>query len=322
MIIPAKETNYYMNGNNWKDFVDYMRQEGSYRNRIKTLDSDMGDYLDTGPQKKGGYKNKRARFKGKKFNDVSAPPGAVGGLEEEVEADSFESHDSLEPRLWRDMRLQRMVRDKLLKIANFFVDNLPIEANIEDVRLTGSLANYNWSNYSDVDLHIVVDFLGVDENTELVKAFFDNARLRWNQTHHIQIKGYDVEIYVEDNQEHHRSSGIYSILKDEWIKKPRKYQSQIDFPAARKKAEDIEFQVNTVNNLISAKKYKKANRNISRLKTKIKNMRRAGLESRKQEFSVENIAFKILRRNGVLDMLNDLKNSLHDDIISINEREK
>jgi hypothetical protein len=199
------------------------------------------------------------------------------------------------------------------------MDKLPIEANVEDIRLTGSLANYNWSNYSDVDLHIVVNFLDVDENTELVKAFFDNARMRWNQNHQIQIKGYDVEIYVENAQEKHLSSGVYSILNDEWVERPRKFQSHIDFPAARKKAQDIEFQANVIDNLVNVGKFKKASKNIDRLKTKIKNMRRAGLESRKQEFSVENIAFKILRRNGVLEMLNDLKDRMHDDMMSIEE---
>ena len=309
-----------MNGSNWKDFVDYVRQEGSYRNRIKTLDSDMGDYLDTGPQKKGGYKNKRARFKGKKFNDVSAPPGAVGGLEEEVEPESFDFHDTLEPRLWNEeMKLRSVFRDRLLKIANFFIDKLPIEVNIEDIRLTGSLANYNWSNYSDVDLHIIVDFLEIDEDIEFVKGFFDNARMRWNQVHQIRFKGYEVEIYVEDAREKHLSSGVYSVLNDDWVKRPTKFQSQIDFPAARKKAEDIEFQANAIGNQITAGKFKKASKNIERLKEKIRNMRRAGLESRKREFSVENVAFKILRRNGTLDMLNDLKNNLYDDMMSIDE---
>lgn len=308
-----------MNGNNWKDFVDHIRQEGGYRNRIKTLDSDMGDYLDTGPQKKGGYKNKRAKFKGKKFNDISAPPGAAGGLEEEVEPESFDFHDTLEPRLWNGMTMKPIIRDRLLKVANFFINKLPIEVDIKDIRLTGSLANYNWSNYSDVDLHIVVDFLQVDENTKLVKAFFDNTRMRWNQTHQIQIKGYDVEIYVEDAGEQHLSSGVYSVLNNDWVKQPSKFQSQIDFPAARRKADDIEFQVNVVNNQISAGRTKSALKNIERLKAKIKNMRRAGLESRKREFSVENIAFKILRRAGVLDILNDLKNNLYDDIMSIEE---
>ena len=51
-----------------------------------------------------------------------------------------------------------------------------MEVGIEDLRLTGSLANYNWSEYSDVDLHLVVDFEKIDEDIELVKAFFDSCQ--------------------------------------------------------------------------------------------------------------------------------------------------
>ena len=137
--------------------------------------------------------------------------------------------------------------------------------------------------------------------------------------HNIKIKGYDVEIYVEDSREQHLSSGVYSILKDEWIKKPKRYESSIDFLSARQKADDIEARVNMVRNLITTRGYKTAMRRIERLKLKIRNMRAAGLQSKRQEFSTENIAFKILRRNGILDMLEDLKNEVYDTILSMKE---
>ena len=310
-----------MNGIGWRNFVNSIREVGTYRNRLKDLESEMSDFLDKGPQKKGGYKGKRPSFKGKKFNDISAPPGAPGGLEEEVEPESFDVHAGLEPSLWRNEELAAPVRAKLLKIAQDFIDGLPVEVDVEDITLTGSLANYTWSNYSDVDLHIIVDFLGVDENRALVKSFFDNARMRWNDKHNISVRGYDVEIYVEDSRESHRSSGIYSILKNEWVKKPKRYQAEIDFEAARRKADDLEFQANIAANLITAGKYEAALRNIERLKKKIRNMRRAGLESRKQEFSTENIAFKILRRNGILDLLSDLKTEAYDKMMAVNGEE-
>ena len=240
-------------------------------------------------------------------------------IEEEVEADSFTNHEDLEPSFWKNMELDPHLQDRMIKIANFFMKNLPVEAEIKDIRLTGSLANYNWSNYSDVDLHIVVDFLDVDENLDLVKAYFDNARMRWNSNHQMRLKGYDVEVYVENADEKHLSSGVYSVLNGEWIKKPERYQKNIDFSAARQKAEDIEFQVNIVGNLLTARKFKTARKNIDRLKAKIKNMRRAGLESRRREFSIENIAFKILRRNGTIESLNDYKTRLYDTIFSIPE---
>ena len=313
-----------MNGTNWRDFVDSIRREAKAPSRKSGagIEKAMKNLLDKGPQKKGGYPNKRAHFGDKDWRkDISAPPGAAGGgaLEEEVEPESFETHDTLEPSIWEGEELNPEVREKLLEIVEDFIEGLPVPVEVKDITLTGSLANYNWSNYSDVDLHIIVDFLTVDENRVLVKAFFDNARMKWNNDHDIKMKGYDVEIYVEDERESHKSSGVYSILNNKWNKQPKKYLSTIDFAAARQKAEDIEFQVNIVSNLIPAHKNELALANIERLKKKIRNMRRAGLESPQQEFSMENIAFKILRRNDTLGFLNDLKKRAYDDMMTIKE---
>ena len=229
-------------------------------------------------------------------------------------------NDTLQPTIWSDNKLNERVAEKLTEIATKFFEDLGLEgAEIDDITFTGSLANYNWSNYSDVDLHIVVDFLGVDENRVLVKSFFDNARMRWNNKHNITMKGYDVEIYVEDSREEHISSGVYSLMNNKWIKRPKKFRNNIDFSAGRRKADDIEFQVNIVNNLITTGKLKSAMKNIERLKKKIKSMRLAGLESTMREFSVENIAFKILRRNGILDMLEEMKNRVYDEILTVRE---
>ena len=311
-----------MNGMIWQDFIDSIREAG-----------------EPTPFKSKAQKRYKAQ---RKKNDIySAPAGhkklSSGSpfetktkragtdrlrFEEEVEPESFDSHDTLEPRIWKDgapEEIRPLIRERLMKIAQDFIDGLPVEVDIQDVTLTGSLANYNWSNYSDVDLHIIVDFLSVDENRVLVKAFFDNARMKWNNKHQIRAKGYDVEIYVEDSREHHASSGVYSLMNDNWIKRPRKYRNNVDFPSARRKADDLEFQVNIVNNLITAGKPDLAMRNIKRLKEKIKNMRMAGLESTQQEFSVENIAFKILRRNGTLDQLENMKNNVYDKIMTIKE---
>ena len=298
----------------WKNYVNSIREINSYRNRIKSYTSDRDDMLN-----KGGQKNS-APFTKKMGKHVPFNK-QVNNIDEEVEPESFNTHDNLEPRVWEGERLSPEIRDRLLKVANDFMEGLPSKVAIKDITLTGSLANYNWSNYSDFDLHIIVDFYEMDANLVLVKSFFDNARMRWNDKHNILIKGYEVEIYVEDERESHKSSGIYSIMKDEWIKKPKKYQSEIDFTSARKKADDIEFQVNIASNLINAGRFKPALRNIERLKKKIKNMRRAGLESEQQEFSIENIAFKILRRNDILGLLNDLKSKAYDSMLTMNGEE-
>lgn len=305
-----------MNGMSWKDFVDSIHEVEAYQKKVrKGYVKDRNKYTQTGPQKKGG-----APFNQTPPNtrSKSAPPG-FGGALEEVEAESFDTHEMLQPDVWNELEMDPAIREVLLKIARDFIEGLPVPVKVKDITLTGSLANYNWSNYSDVDLHIIVDFLDVDENVALVKSFFDNARMRWNNKHQITMKGYDVEIYVEDSREAHKSSGVYSIMNDKWVVKPRKYNPSIDFGSAKRKAQDFEFQTNIISNMITAKKYDKAAKNIDRLKKKIRNMRRAGLESERQEFSIENIAFKILRRNGTLEKLNDLKTKAYDDMMTISE---
>ena len=292
----------------WREYIDLIEEGEGFKKRIRSYIKDRDMMLD-----KGGQEN-TPPFTQKMQTHVTFDKQ----LEEEVEPESFDTHEVLEPGIWQLGELNKKIRVTLLKIAQDFIDGLPVEVDVGDITLTGSIANYNWSNYSDVDLHIIVDFLSVDENRVLVKSFFDNARMRWNDKHNIRIKGYDVEIYVEDSRETHKSSGVYSVLNNKWIKQPKRYQSEVNFRDARRKADDLEFQVNIVDNLIQAGKFKAALRNIDRLKLKIKNMRRAGLESALQEFSIENIAFKILRRNGVLGYLSDLKTRAYDDMLNVN----
>ena len=298
----------------WNQYLEESRKRGSGPGLEKSLKW----FLDKGPQKKGGYpKKRRPNFSKKKFNDISAPPGAVGGLEEEVEEDSFEKQPDLEPDFWSDGILKPKIAKRLEKIARNFIEGLDVPVEIEDLRFTGSLANYNWSKYSDIDLHLVVDYSKLDEDTEIVKLFFDAARMRWNDLHDIKIHGYEVEIYVEDVGESHRSSGVYSILNQEWIAEPDPEEVEIDFATARKKSDDITTQVNLIQHIVSHGKLEAALKTIERLKSKIRRMRQAGLNSVAKEFSAENIAFKILRRDDTLQKLNDLKYDAYDRLMSI-----
>ena len=94
-----------------------------------------------------------------------------------------------------------------------------------------------------------------------------------------------------------------------------------DVSGFMKKADEIESRIYRVRNLINNNEFGLALRSIDKLKRKIRNMRRAGLSSPMQEFSIENIAFKILRRNGMLDYLGDLKNQAYDEVLNIKEVE-
>lgn len=304
----------------WQKYIDEARQKKrkSSRKSGKGLEKSLKWFLDKGPQKKGGYpKKRRPSFSKKKFNNTSAPPGAPGGLEEEVEPESFEKQDHLDPKIWEDNQIKEDIGHRLTKIADDFAAGLDIDVSVEDLRFTGSLANYNWSKYSDVDLHLVVDFSEIDEDIELVKSFFDAARMRWNDIHAIKIHGYEVEIYVENVGDVHKSSGIYSIKNREWIIEPDPASVEINISLARKKSDDIATQINILQHVLDKGKYVSVLRSVERIKEKIRRMRRAGLDSSKQEFSPENIAFKILRREDTLQKLNDLKYDAYDKLMSV-----
>ena len=195
----------------------------------------------------------------------------------EVDPEGFPINDELEPQVWRDDSLKPMISKRLMKIAEDFVAGLPFPVTIKDVRFTGSLANYNWSEYSDIDLHIVVDFTELDDNKDLVKEMFDAKRLRWNEKHDIKIKGYEVELYVEDEGEEHSSSGIYSLMDDEWVKHPEQIDMTIDLDTAKKKASDIEQQIASLDALYERGEFEKVIRHVDRIKNKISYMRQEGL---------------------------------------------
>lgn len=208
------------------------------------------------------------------------------------------------------------VRKKLLQVTDQFMEFLGIEFFIHDVVLTGSLANYNWSEYSDVDLHILIDFKETDYDLNLLKEFFDSKKNVWNENHDIKIKDFDVEIYVQDVNEPHISSGVYSILNNVWVVEPEKTKPKIDDRKILEKGEEYGKQIDSL--LVDKTNEKELLSKIDTLRKKIKNFRQSGLESG-GEFSYENLTFKLLRRNGYIEKLLKLKNKLIDKKLSVRQ---
>ena len=224
----------------------------------------------------------------------------------------FPTHDTLNKNVWDELQLKEDVREKLLKIAQAFLDFLKLGADIKDIRLTGSLANYNYSKYSDLDLHIVLDFSEIDENLELVSEYLRSKKKIWNDLHDIKIKDYEVEVYPENVNEKHFSTGVYSVLNNEWIEQPEK---DID------KHLDVQTIVDKVESLVD--KIEDASGDLEKLKKvkeKIINMRKAGLEEG-GEYSIENLAFKVLRRGDYIGDLNQQINKIYDGQMSLEETE-
>ena len=77
---------------------------------------------------------------------------------------SFKVQDELNPIFWEEengtYKLNEEIRQALLNVVEDYANFVDVDLDIDDVTLTGSLSNYNWSDFSDVDLHIIMDFEG------------------------------------------------------------------------------------------------------------------------------------------------------------------
>ena len=228
---------------------------------------------------------------------------------------SFKPKDELSPQIFEGDKMREDIRKRLLEISDEFIETFGVEFFIHDIVLTGSLSNYNWSNFSDVDLHILIDYKESEYRFELVKEFFDAKKSVFNEKHDIKIKGYNVEVYVQDIDEPHISSGVYSILHDKWEVKPKQEKPKIDDNKILSKAE---FYAKLIDTMIKEGKNKNILPLIEKLRKKIKDFRQCGLESG-GEYSYENLVFKLLRRNGYIEKLLKLKTDITDKKLSITQ---
>jgi len=238
-------------------------------------------------------------------------------FEDIMNKESFEIKDSLHPKFWIiENRLHPQISKRLMEIAQDFLEGLDIEVELRDLRFTGSLASFNWSTYSDIDLHLVVDFDNVGEDVDFVRDYFNAKNFVWNNKHNITIHNFEVEIYVENEGEPHEALGLYSIMNNAWIKKPEREEADVDWKEVEKKANSLMDQIDRVSRLLTDKKYKEVEDSGHRLKEKIKRFRRSGLD-RVGVYSAENIAFKVLRRNGYLSRLAAVKTAAYDKLMSV-----
>jgi len=226
---------------------------------------------------------------------------------------SFRVKDELNPKIWDDFKIDDEVREDLLKIAQDFYASTDLEADVEDIVLTGSLANYNWSEkYSDYDLHILIDFTNVNDAVELVKKYVDSAKSVWNKEHDIKIKGYEVEVYIQDVSEPHKSTGVFSLLNNKWNVKPEEFDFEPDEDMIAEKGKSVMMMVDELEEQVDEDKYDAFIEKVQKVWEKVKNYRKSGLESEGGELSMGNLVFKFLRRNGYVGKIIDLKRKSYD----------
>ena len=223
-------------------------------------------------------------------------------------SDAVTFHDKLNPKLWNGTKLRPEVRNQLIKIAEDFLQELGVhDLDVKDITISGSNAAYSYTKYSDLDLHILVDMgnLPVDE---VYKELFNAKKTIYNESHDIKIHNIPVELYVQDSREPVVSLGEYSVLNDEWVRIPTKRRSDFDQTATKIKYEKL---LSLIEIALKSRKYSK----VKHIIDTVKRYRQAGLD-KGGEFGPENVAYKMLRSQGYITKLYDLRDKLHSEKLS------
>lgn len=245
----------------------------------------------------------------------------------DVDLSSFQKQNNLNYDLWdNEDKLNMRVRLKLLDIADDFIETLGISwCKPHDIILTGSLCNYNWSSYSDIDLHVIIDFSKISKKKEFVQEYFNSKKNEWNEAHdNLTIFGFNVELYVEDIENESVREGVYSLEKNEWLKKPRINNIK---PLTNKKEDNIQYFSSIIltkieeveddfNKPLDDVKLRNLLKKCNKLINTLRKIRKNGL-NKNGEMSVGNIIYKVCRRTGYLDKLWELKNQIYDKMNSI-----
>lgn len=214
----------------------------------------------------------------------------------------------LNPKIWEDKKLREDVRETIIDIVSEFMDNLIIPVEILDVRVVGSNASYNYTEHSDLDVHIISNLELVGSPTEIVQALYNSERSNFNRTHNIKIKGIEVELYVEDVNSAVTSNGIYSVIDDVWIKEPQII-----------KESSVKIDKNELQNLVDSVQSVLDDGDSDDIKDCINMlylMRKDSIAT-DGEYGVGNLLFKEIRNRGLLNALKDKYNEMISDELTL-----
>ncbi len=240
----------------------------------------------------------------------------------------FQVKDELNPNFFdKDGKFNSRIRLQLLDIVDDFIDTLEMDwIKPKDILLIGSIVNYNWNEYSDLDVNIVYNFNEIyPKNTEFVKDYFYAKRNDWNRKHEeLLIKGAPVEITVVDENNMGVATGVYSLEKNEWVKKPKHLDNDnLDKEDIKKfclsKIKEINNICDKIDTITDKHKLQKLNDELINIEDDLWDIRQDGLSSKDKEMSDGNIKYKVLKHMGYIDKLRDYQNKSYDKCNSIKE---
>lgn len=236
--------------------------------------------------------------------------------------EAIEKHDALNSKLFtKEEVLKDKVRDKMLEIVDEFIANLKeqdIKIKVDDILMIGSNASYNYTKNSDIDLHILANAKAADYDKEIAAALYGAYRTIFNKNLAITLYDIPLEIFVETENSARVSSGVYSIKKNKWVKKPVAEDiPDYDKDALDKLVATWEAKCKDLIADIKADKLEDEKKVVKLLEEIYEKLRKKGVAE--SEYSIKNLAFKELRNKGYLDQLKDYRNELISKRLSLEE---
>ena len=322
--------------------IDFTNDKGdtqhsvSYSNaKPQQVVADIYKYYNEGIKPQGNV-----QFESKNNKKIIIPEDKLDVIKEniepevassEVDLSSFKKRDTLPPGIWKDEdTLDSRVRLKLLDIADDFWEFINLSwVEPKGIIITGSICNFNWSKFSDIDLHIIADFREIDEKTEFVKQYLDSKKNEWNKEHEgLKIMGFPVELYVQNVDDDIEAGGIYDLEENKWVRKPNPHSIKSiglnKFNIKDKAAEImtiIDDMYDKLSNTSDGHEIDQIGEDAHYLWDKVKDLRKKSL-NKNGESGSGNIVYKVLRRTGYLDKLFKLFSTVYDRTNSISESMK
>lgn len=221
-------------------------------------------------------------------------------------------HDALNPKLWDGFTLNKSVRDKLLFFAMEWSKFTEIPwVLVQDVLMTGGNANFNWTETSDIDVHLLIDRTQLSAGP-MTDSYLKAMKELWTAKHSATIMGYPLEPYAQDVREPlPNGQGVYSIQRSEWVVKP--VHGNYDFENDPVLQTKVAAYQGSIDRLIASGA---GHDDFANLKKKIAAMRGDGIK-RYGEFSHENLLFKALRNTGYLQKITDHLKDFEDRALSL-----
>jgi hypothetical protein len=219
----------------------------------------------------------------------------------ETLVDDVQARNTLHPDLWQEGKLDPLVRERLLKMAELFLLDTGFgNLDVKEIVFAGSMAGYLYHSQSDIDVHVSVDGSPITTDLKLLFQLFNARSDDWNGDYELRVRDHEVELFILDYRSPEGSDGVYSLREDRWIKEPKpptnnvgrdvvladvtRYAGEFESLRARFKANPQNFDCREF------KLYRRA----------LKDYRAKQGFQKSGEHSVGNLAYKALRNGGYL----------------------